>query len=53
MYRNKDALEILQIEKAKGSSVAFQDIGRLAKFDRLMEGLVSCWLVWGVIVCEA
>lgn len=40
MFRNKDAIEILEIEKAKGQSLGFQDVGKLVKFDRLMEGIV-------------
>lgn len=41
VLKNKDAQEILRIEREKGSNVKFADIGKLAKFERLREGMNS------------
>eukprot|EP00511_Aplanochytrium_stocchinoi_P013510 CAMPEP_0204889956 /NCGR_PEP_ID=MMETSP1349-20130617/23896_1 /ASSEMBLY_ACC=CAM_ASM_000710 /TAXON_ID=215587 /ORGANISM="Aplanochytrium stocchinoi, Strain GSBS06" /LENGTH=275 /DNA_ID=CAMNT_0052054353 /DNA_START=186 /DNA_END=1013 /DNA_ORIENTATION=- len=39
VLKNRDAMEMLRIERDRGKDVTFQDIGRLAKFDRLIEGM--------------
>ena len=41
VFRNKDADDILRIQQEKAGDLSFNDIAKLAKFDRLMEGIVS------------
>jgi len=41
VFKNSIATEINRLEKEKGSSLKFQDIGDLVKFDLLMEGIAK------------
>jgi hypothetical protein len=39
VLRNRDADEVVRIEREKGSALAFGHIGPLVKFERLREGI--------------
>jgi nitronate monooxygenase len=39
VFLNQDAREVLNMEQERGSQIAFEDISKLVKFERLREGM--------------